>query len=215
MKEGNNNNTATIGAFVVALGAIGALYGLGRAFIAAFSGLDPKYGAALAAAAGTVIVSVISVVVSRYLETRAAIDKELRDKRIRVYEDLISFMLKILMAEKSGKKVTENDVFEFMSNFTQKSMVWAADDVLNAWIKFRVASVDKGETATHPFVLMFIYEDLIRAIRKDLGHKNKDLTKGKLLSLFVNDIGNYVDTDGNITLPANMITEQADEPKVQ
>ncbi|MCH7729499.1 MAG: hypothetical protein IH991_23940 [Planctomycetes bacterium] len=44
--------------------------------------------------------------------------------------------------------------------------------------------------------LMFIYEDLIRAIRRDLGHKNKDLTKGKLLSLFVNDIANYVDDNG-------------------
>ena len=54
---------------------------------------------------------------------------------------------------------------------------------------------------------MFIYEDLIRAVRKDLGHKNKDLTKGKLLSLFINDIANYVDAEGNIKLPANIASE--------
>ncbi len=195
------------------LAAIAALYGLGHAFISAFSGLDAKYGAALVAAAGTVIVSVMSVVVSRYLETRATIRKELREKKIPVYEDLISFMFKILMATKTGKEVTEQEMIEFMSDYTQRSMVWAADDVLNAWIKFRGASIDESEINRNPFALMFIYEDLIRAIRKDLGHKNKDLTKGKLLSLFINDIANYVDAEGNIKLPANIASEQNDAPE--
>ena len=85
-------------------------------------------------------------------------------------------------------------------------MVWASDDVLNAWIKFRGASVDEAEMKRNPFGLMFRYEDLIRAIRKDLGHKNKDLTNGKLLSLFVNDMANYVDADGKIKLPAENAT---------
>lgn len=185
------------------------VYGLGHAFINAFSGLDAKFGAALVAAAGTVIVSVMSVVVSRYLETRATIRKELREKKIPVYEDLISFMFKILMSNKMGKEVTEFEMIQFMSDFTQRSMVWAADDVLNAWIKFRGASTNESQLNDNPFVLMFIYEDLIREIRKDLGRKNKDLTKGKLLSLFVNDIAKYVDAQGNVKLPANIASEQS------
>ncbi len=59
-----------------------------HAFISAFSGLEAKYRAALVAAAGTVIVSVMSAVVSRYLEARATLRKELREKKIPVYEDL-------------------------------------------------------------------------------------------------------------------------------
>jgi hypothetical protein len=196
-----------LGVFAVVLSAIGAVYGLGAAFIAAFSGLDAKYGAALVAAAGTVIVSVISVIVSRHLETLATIRKEHRDKKIPVYEDLISFMFKLLMASKLGEEMTEADMIRFMSDFTQRSMVWASDDVLNAWIKFRGASINEAELKQNPFMLMFIYEDVIRAIRRDLGHKNKDLDKGKLLSLFVNDIANYVDAKGNITLPVNVATE--------
>ncbi len=211
MTDRATNIITTIGAFVVMLAAIAALYGLGRAFIGAFSGLDAKFGAALVAAAGTVIVSVMSVIMSRYLETRATIRKELREKKIPVYEDLISFMFKILMATKTGREVTEKEMIEFMSDFTQRSMVWAADDVLNAWIRFRVASFDAAEMKAKPFALMFIYEDLILAIRKDLGHKNKDLTKGKLLSLFVNDIANCVDAQGNIKLSANIASEQTDE----
>ena len=145
MNDRATNILTTMGAFLVLLAAIAALYGLGRAFISAFSGLDAKYGAALIAAAGTVIVSAMSVVVSRYLETRATIRKELREKKIPVYEDLISFMFKILMAAKTREEVTEQKMIEFMSDFNQRSMVWAADDVLNAWIKFRGASIDESK----------------------------------------------------------------------
>ena len=35
---------------------------------------------------------------------------------------------------------------------------------------------------------LYVVEDLLLAIRKDLGHKNKNLTKGKILGLFVNDL---------------------------
>lgn len=39
---------------------------------------------------------------------------------------------------------------------------------------------------------MFYFEDLMLEIRKDLGHKNKGFEKGDVLSLFINDIKNYV-----------------------
>ena len=160
MTDRATNIISTIGAFIVLLAVIAAVYGLGSACIAVFSGLEAKYGAALVTAAGTVIASVISVIISRFLETRATIRKELREKKIPVYEDLISFMLKILMAEKTGKKVTDKEIIEFMSDFTQKSMVWAADDVLNVWIKFRGASIDEAKLKQNPSALMFIYKDL-------------------------------------------------------
>lgn len=118
----------------------------------------------------------------RNFEAPATIRKDVLKKKIPVYEDLISFKSRILMASKTGKAVTEKEMIEIMSDFTQRSIVWAADDVLNAWIKFRGASIHEAAMKHAPFELMFIYEDLIRAIHKDLGHKNKDLTKGKLLS---------------------------------
>ena len=213
LTDRTTNAIILVGGIAVLLAIIGAIYGLGSALISAFSGLDAKFGAALVVAAGTVIVSVMSVVVSRFLETRTTIRKELREKKIPVYEDLISFMFKILMASKTGDEVTEQDMLKFMSDFTQRSMVWASDDVLNAWIKFRGASTNEAEIIKNPFLLMFVYEDLIRAIRKDLGHKNKDLSQGKLLSLFINDIADYVDENGNIKLPANVAREQSNEPK--
>jgi hypothetical protein len=206
-----SNTLPTIGAFAVVIAAIAAIYALCSQVLSAFAGLDAKFGAALVAAAGTVIVSVVSVVVSRYLEARAAIRKEHREKKIPVYEDLIRFMFKVMMGVKTGDAPNENEIIEFMTDFSQRSMVWASDDVLNAWIRFRGASVDVASQATNNFSVMFVYEDLLRAIRKDLGHQNKGLTNGKLLSLFVTDIAKYVDAQGNIQLPSEMTSEQSGE----
>jgi hypothetical protein len=57
-------------------------------------------------------------------------------------------------------------------------------------------SLNEEEVKKNPMNLMFSYENVLREIRKDLGHKNKNLGKGKLLSLFINDISKYVDADG-------------------
>jgi hypothetical protein len=204
------NFITTISGFILLLVGIVAVYALARQMISAFASVDPKYGFALIAATGTIVVSVISVVISRYLEARATIRKEHREKKIPVYESLLKFMFKVLMGGKTGKSPSEQEVIEFMSNFTQLSMVWASDEVLNAWIRFRGTSMQEEEIKNNPYALMFVYEDLIRAIRKDLGHKNKDLSKGKILSLFINDMESYFDTSGNFTMPAEISTGKTD-----
>ncbi|WP_144993831.1 hypothetical protein [Polystyrenella longa] len=170
-----------------------ALYKLGSEAIAAFSDTDASFAPTLTAAA-TIVVSVISVVVARHLENKANIRKEIREKKVPVYEDLICFMFKVLMAPKTGKKIPEAEIITFMSDFHQRSIVWASDEVLNAWIRFRGASA--GDNNKEDSSSMFAYEELLRTIRADLGHKNENLEKGKLLSLFVNDIAKYLDKDG-------------------
>lgn len=208
MTDKTNNAVSTIGAFAVVVAAIAAVYSLCSQLLSVFATLDAKLGAALVAASGTIIVSVASVVVSRYLEARATLRREHRERKIPVYEDLIRFVFKVMMGVKTGDAPSEKEMIEFMSDFSQRSMVWASDDVLNAWIRFRGASIDASAQASNDFSVMFVYEDLLRAIRKDLGHKNKGLNTGKILSLFVTDIAKYVDAHGNIKLPPEMTSEQ-------
>ena len=191
----DQNWFVTLGVLALCGGALWGLYLLASQTIAAFSTLDAKYGAALVAAAGTVIVSVISVVISRYLENRANIRKSMREKKVPVYEDLLKFMFKILMGTKTGKQVSEKEMLDFMMDFTQKIMVWGSDSVLNAWADFRDASTEGGDATETGAKLLIAYENLIREIRKDLGHKNKGLVQGRLLSLFVTDYKNYIGRD--------------------
>ena len=153
--------------------------------------LNSSIAVAVIAAAATVFVSVLSIVLGKAYEARSAAERENREKKIPVYEDLIKFMFRILTGTKTGTMPSEQEMLEFMSSFNQRIMVWGADEVLAAWVKFRKFSVDENLMKAEPMRLMFLYEDLIRAIRQDLGHKNRGLGRGDILALFVNDIEKY------------------------
>ena len=45
----------------------------------------------------------------------------------------------------------------------------------------------------NPTFHIFAVERLLLAIRKDVGHKNKNLKQGDLLSIFINDIDSFLE----------------------
>ncbi len=177
----------------IALGIVGLLVIVGFAYwllswiSGVFSALNPTVAVGILAASATILVSVTSALLSKRLEYQASIRKEIRERKVPVYEKLIGFIFRVFKGVKENKPVTEQEMLDFMMGFTQNIIVWGSDEVIDKFQKFRVASTS-GEQAN----ILFIIEDILLAIRKDLGHKNKDLTKGKILSLFVNDINKYI-----------------------
>jgi len=163
-----------------------------RATIRVLASLDSDIAVAIVAAAATALVSVLSIVLGKVYESRAMIQKEHREKKIPVYEDLINFMLRILMGTNTGDAPCEKEMLEFMLGFTQRVMVWGSDDVLAAWVKWRRLSINEAAMQADPMKLVFFYEELIFAIRRDLAHKNKGLVRGDILVLFVNDIDQHL-----------------------
>ena len=167
------------------------IYLLANKVISVFIQLEATVAASLIVASATIIVSVISVLLAKFLEHKSEISKEMRIKKIPVYTDLINFMFRISFAEKRGQKPpTDKEILDFFQGFTEKIVVWGSDDVINAFNAFRTFA-QKTQTTQNENIL-FVAETLFLAVRKDLGHKNKGLTKGKLLGLFVNDIENYL-----------------------
>ena len=153
--------------------------------------LEHTVAASLIAASATIVVSVISVLLAKFLEHRSEIRKEMRIKKIPVYTDLIKFMFRISFAEKRGQNApSEKEILDFFQDFTEKIVVWGSDEVINTFNDFRTFA-QRNQSSKNQDIL-FLAERLFLAIRKDLGHKNKGLTKGKLLGLFVNDIEKYV-----------------------
>lgn len=140
-----------------------------------FSSINPILGAGFVAASATVIVSLVSVLVSKYLERRANILAHLREKKIPTYEKIINFIFSITFADKLGKnRPTEKDVMQFMAEITQELVIWGSDDMLNAFYDFRKKSIENSyEETRNPYNVLFAVEDLLLAIRKDLGTKIK------------------------------------------
>jgi hypothetical protein len=176
--------TALLGLSIIVLLVWGAYFILTK-ITATILNLNTDLAVAIIAGSVTVIVSIVSLIISKYYERRDKIQQEIRQKKIPVYEELIAFLTTTIFAEKMGEtKPTEVEIVKFFANFTNKMIVWGSDEVLNAYQTMRSHTLN-GKNSVE---LLFLYEKLLFEIRKDLGHKNKNLDRGSVLSLFVNDV---------------------------
>ena len=158
--------------------------------------LNPNVAASIIAASATVLMATLSVLLSKYLEIRALVFKEHRDKKIPIYEDLIRFFFRVMFQSKKGKPLSGSEMLNFFEGFVEKVTVWGSDDVVKAFgdFKRRAPEIQAGDD---PKEIIFLSEKLLFAIRRDLGHKNKNLKQGDLLSLFIIDIDKHLHQKGN------------------
>lgn len=162
--------------------ALAAKWGLGWLF----DGVDPTISAAIVAAAATTIVSVASVALGRYFERQRQIEVEIRERKIPMYKEMVEGLLGgILSTTKDGDTSALEALFK---SLTPQLVTWASDDVIRAWTRFKRQSSEDAD----PIDVMFGFEEVLKAVRVDLGHKSGDLAKGDLLGLFVNDIQNHL-----------------------
>ena len=151
-----------------------------------FDGVDPTVSAALVAAMATVLVSVLGVVLARFLERRRQIEVEIRQRKIPMYRKMVQGLISGLLNTKNGDTTELEALF---TSLTPQLITWASDDVITAWNRFKRSS---GEVESDPMGVMFKFEEILTAVRADLGHKSGDLAKGELLGLFVNDIHEHL-----------------------
>lgn len=183
-----------MGIFLIAMMCLG-LYWVIRSAYRVLSSMDSDIAVAIIAAAATVLVSVISIIVGKIYEAQTSIQEELRKRKTPVYEEFITFIFRVLLGEKTGSTPTSDEMAKFLSDYNQKMMVWASDSVLREWSAWR-HSLEQHNALEEPnFVAGLIqYEKLILAIRKDLGHKNEGIKKFDILRLFINDLDKVVGT---------------------
>ena len=167
---------------LILLGAIVFVGGLLWNYVAT---LPPAQGATLIAAAVAGVISLFGIYLNRRAEKVREIEASLRPRKAEVYEEFTRFWVGALLGMRDGKvTVTDEETKAFFSTSTQKLIVWGSDEVIAANRRFRRSSLEsKGGLDT-----MLQFENLLFAIRRDLGHRNEGLTTGDILGLWVNDI---------------------------
>jgi len=161
----------------------GILYGtyfLLAGAVDVFLKIDKQVALGVVAASGTIIVSVATIVLTKYYEKKKQIEADLREKKIAVYQDFISLLFKVLLNE-----IDVNDpkvLNRAFMDFTEKLIVWGSDKIVEKYSSYR-----KEPNR------MVLLEEILFEIRKDLGHKNKNLVSPAILRLFVNDIDQHPD----------------------
>jgi hypothetical protein len=150
-------------------------------YISLLKSLDKQVAAAIIAASTTVLVSVLSIILAKYFENKRLIEKDIREKKIAVYEKLITYFFKLTAAK---DKTTIPSIEEFFIDFAPGFITWGSDEAIKLWSDFR-KTASQSETQSTLLTL----EKLLLIIRKDIGHQNTGLANDHvILRAFINDI---------------------------
>jgi hypothetical protein len=156
-----------------------------------FALLRSELATAVVAASAAALVSLLSVSATKFFERRDTFEREARIKKIPGYEKIISFIFAIVQRGKPGvPAMPVEEMIRRNTDLTENVIVWGSDTVLRAFGEFRVASLQLGKDQGMPQLLITL-EDLMLAIRKDLGYQNAKIKRGDVLRLFLNDLAQY------------------------
>ena len=192
VKQFITEKSSIIFGLAIFAGLIWLLYIIVTKFLNWLSILENQIAAAVVTVSATALISIGCLILSKQYEHKRDIRKEHNSKKVPVYEELISFMFKVFFAQKAGEKPpSEQEIIKFFAESTPKLVVWGDESVIKSFCLLRDKSVniDSGKSAP---VTMFLFENLLLAMRKDLGHKDKKIQKGDLLILFITDIKKYL-----------------------
>ena len=92
---------------------------------------------------------------------------------------------------KKNRKYTEKEMLEDVFSFSKKLILWGSNDVIRKWLNFREISQIENR---NPMDNIFMLEEIIFEIRKDMGQKKGGLKQGDILAFFVNDIKEHIST---------------------
>lgn len=166
-----------------------AYIGFGKVW-SIFKSIDPTLAAGIVAASATVLVSVVTIVLSKRQEQKLEIENQLREKKVPVYEKIIEFIFLITFADKLGKKQpTDKEMIRFFADTTRELVIWGSHDMVKAFGDFRDSMMSMSEKKDPAHVLASV-EDLLFAVRKDLGHGSYK-KRGDILRLYINDLPRY------------------------
>jgi hypothetical protein len=130
------------------------------------------------------MVSIITFFVARYLEKQKEIEKEIREKKIKIYGDITKLIFEDIMGRaKRNNPLSDKAIATIYPKICNDLIFWGSDEVVKQYQK-------TFQSFRNPNLLemMAELENLLLTIRKDTGHKNKGLEKYDLLKVFLNDL---------------------------
>jgi hypothetical protein len=154
-------------AVIAAVVAIGA-FGYGTHLLAA--SMKPELAGAVITAASTVVISIMTLALGRYFEKKRELEALHREKKIPIYGEFLEGVFNVFYGGKLAKKV---DATALLQKWQTRIVLWGGADVVNAYLRWKHILTTSEPTAES----LRITDELILAIRKELGHDDAGLAK--------------------------------------
>lgn len=146
-----------------------------KEMLAFFLTLDPNVKAALI----TALAATAGVLFNQRYNKIKEIREAHRSHKVQLYQE---FILKIGESLKNSKELPEG-IDDFIRKFICELIIWGSPDVIKKYQNFHKKNSDVNPNER---ILLFL-DDLYQAMRKDLQNSNKNLKRGDLIKLFLED----------------------------
>lgn len=133
----------------------------------------------------TGLVSLLNSFYSRYSDSKNKRREYLSAKREEPYSEFIKVVYKLTQNGINGDEYTKEQMSKDINSFNSKLTLWGSPKVVKKWNTFRKNSLE-GDSEANSEKNLILIEEVMNQMRKDLGVK--PVSKGNLLSFFVNDI---------------------------
>ncbi len=153
-----------------------------ESFIIWLSSLSSKLDAIIIVALITGSISIVSGVVLKMIDYKKARNEYLAKKREGPYGKYVDMVYKITENAKNPGSYTSDKMKEDVMSFSKEITLWGSPRVAKKWEKFRKNGANPEKANQN----IFLIEEIMNEMRKDMGTKR--MSKGSLLSFFVNDI---------------------------
>lgn len=170
---------------------IGLFLGYVGGFVNRLSNMDAVVIVALITGSVSILGVVISSIVSKIVEYRQNTKRYLYEKKEEPYSEFIEMVYKIQEKGKAKENINDEEMLDDIFSFSKKLTLWGSNKVIRKWLAFRKISKEQNDNTENLFML----EEIIFEIRKDMGQKKSGLEKGDILAFFVNDIEDYLPKD--------------------
>lgn len=176
---------------IIALAIIGGIGFLIYKLIQLFFANSDKVDSSIVVAIIAGSITILGYFITRYLERKQKIEQQIREQKIPIYEEFLKFFFEMLSREKTNKMSAE-DMQQFIAKFNERAIIWLSDDSLKAYIEWRDQTTKTSNDKDNNLTSLVEFEKLLLSFRRDIGHKNLNLKRGDLLSMFINDLDQYL-----------------------
>lgn len=145
--------------------------------------IPKEIAAPLITAAATIFVATLTVMVGRYFERKKELDALYRDKKTEIYDEFLSKFFELFFGSDApaDPEKAAMDLVPFLREFTRKLVLWSGPEVIDAFVKWK-DHLAKGNPDAQS---LFLTEQFLIAIRKDLRHPGGGLQRGFFAKLFL------------------------------
>lgn len=158
-----------------ALGVIGSILWYSIPIVRA---ADANVQASLVGLFGVFVTGLLTNVYTKRREINARHFSEKRE----AYAKIIDVIVDAMSFAKSGKSGAPKHLTNKMIASKKELMIWGGSEVIQLWNKFELESASNNTDPDNVLVLM---EQVLRALRRDLGHDDHSLEFGNLIGLFI------------------------------